>query len=255
MVLLFDVGNTHTTIALTREGKEFEKYRISTSKYETEDELYAFLKSFFKDYVENLPIVVSSVVPSVNVVYEYFAQKYGNGEVYFVRAQDYDKIIWNVHYPKEIGADRVCDVIAAKKDYGNNCIVIDYGTAITIEVLRDGVYEGGAIMPGFAMMVNALFKGTAKLPLVELKPYPTFIGKDTESNIQIGAINATIGAVKYVIEHIVKEFREAPRIIHTGGQSVFVKNIVDGIIDKDLTLRGMYYFYEEKKNTARKPLD
>jgi len=251
VVLLFDVGNTHTTIALTRNGKEFDKYRISTSKYETEDEIYAFLKSFFKDYIENIPTVVSSVVPSVNVVFEYFANKYGNGEVYFVNAQNYDKIFWNVNYPKEIGADRVCDVIAAKKDYGDNCIVIDYGTAITIEVLRNGVYEGGAIIPGFAMMINALFKGTAKLPLVELKPSKVFVGKDTESNIQIGTINATVGAVKYVVDNILTEFTTVPKIIHTGGQSVFVKDIVEGIIDKDLTLRGMYYFYEEKKDTAR----
>jgi len=251
VLLLFDVGNTHTTIALTKDGKEFEKYRISTSKYETEDEIYAFLKSFFKDFIKNLPIVVSSVVPSVNVVFEYFANKYGNGEVYFVNAPMYDKIVWNVNYPKEIGADRVCDVIAAKRDYGDNCIVIDYGTAITIEVLRDGVYEGGAIIPGFAMMINALFKGTARLPLVELRPSETFVGKDTESNIQIGTINATVGAIKYVIENILQEFKVEPKIIHTGGQSVFVKDILDGIIDKDLTLRGMYYFYEEKKNTAR----
>ncbi|MGQ9855663.1 MAG: type III pantothenate kinase [Fervidobacterium sp.] len=251
MVLLFDVGNTHTTVALTRNGKEFEKYRLSTVRYETEDELYAFLKSFYKEYIENIPIVVSSVVPSINVIFEYFAEKYGNGQVYFVNALGYDKIKWNVSYPKEIGADRVADVIAAYKDYGENCIVIDYGTAITIEVIKDGSYEGGAILPGFAMMINALFKGTAKLPLVEIKPYNGFIGKDTESNIQIGTINATVGAIKYVIENIVKEYQTQPVIIHTGGQSVFVKDIVEGIVDKDLTLKGMYYFYEETKNSTR----
>lgn len=249
MVLLFDVGNTHTTVAVTDNGKDFKSYRIATKKYETEDELYVFLRNLFgEENIINLPIVVSSVVPSVNVVFEYFANKYSNGQIYFVSSQNYSKIEWNVYYPKEIGADRVCDVIAAFEDYGKNCIIIDYGTAITIEVLKEGTYEGGVIMPGFAMMIDALFRGTAKLPLVELKPYEGFIGKDTESNIRIGAINAMVGAIKYVVEKIQEEYKERPVIIHTGGQAMYVQNEVEGIIDKDLTLRGMYYFYEENKN-------
>ncbi len=251
MLLLFDVGNTHTTVALTRDGKMFEKYRISTKKYETEDELYVFLKSLYGGTViEGITTVVSSVVPSLNIVFEYFANKYGDGNVYFVNSTDYDKVVWNINYPKELGADRVCDVIAAYKDYGQNCVVIDYGTAITIDVLKDGVYEGGVIIPGFAMMIDSLFKGTAKLPLVEIKPYDGFIGKDTESNIRIGTINATVGAIKYVVENIMKVYNTPPVIIHTGGQALYVQKIVDGVVDKDLTLRGMYYFYEEKKSSA-----
>lgn len=250
-VLLFDVGNTHTTVALTADGKKFDKFRISTHSYETEDELMVFLKTLFGEAVITRPIVVSSVVPSVNVIFEYFAAKYGSGEVYFVRAEDYDHIEWAVNYPREIGADRVCDVIAAFKDYGPNCIVVDYGTAITVEVLREGRYEGGAILPGFKMMIHALFRGTAKLPQVELKPYDGFVGKDTDSNIRIGTINATVGAVKYLIQNISNEFTTKPTIIHTGGQANLVAKHIDGIIDPDLTLRGMYYFYEKKKGFTR----
>ncbi|ODN30844.1 type III pantothenate kinase [Fervidobacterium thailandense] len=250
-VLLFDVGNTHTTVALTSDGKEFKKFRISTQRYETEDELYVFLRTLFGEMVNAKPIVVSSVVPSVNIIFEYFASKYGSGEVYFVKAEDYDGIVWAVNYPKEIGADRVCDVIAAFKEYGPNCIVVDYGTAITIEVLKEGRYEGGAILPGFKMMVHALFRGTAKLPQVELKPYDGFVGKDTDSNIRIGTINATVGAVKYLVENISREYRENPVIVHTGGQASLVAGWLDGIVDPDLTLRGMYYFYEAKKNLTR----
>jgi len=250
MLLLFDVGNTHTTVALTEGGKHFEEYRISTRKYETEDELYVFLRILYGERINKIPLVVSSVVPSVNVIFEYFASKYGNGEVCFVNTQDYDKIIWNVNYPQEIGADRICDVIAAHRDYGENCIVIDYGTAITIEVLREGKYEGGAILPGFSMMIDALFRGTAKLPEVEIKPYDGFIGKDTESNVRIGTINATVGAIRYLLENIKYQYSQAPVVIHTGGQAVYASDVVEGIIDKDLTLRGMYYFYEEQENTT-----
>lgn len=250
-VLLFDVGNTHTTVALTTDGRRFDKFRISTQRYETEDELFVFLKTLFGEAVRAKPVVVSSVVPSVNVIFEYFAAKYGSGEVHFVRAEEYDSIEWAVNYPREIGADRVCDVIAAYRDYGPNCVVVDYGTAITIEVLKEGRYEGGAILPGFKMMIHALFRGTAKLPQVELKPYEGFVGKDTDSNIRIGTINATVGAVKYLIENISSEFTTKPVVIHTGGQANLVADRIDGIIDPDLTLRGMYYFYEEKKSPAR----
>ncbi len=243
-MILFDVGNTHTTVAITEDKKNFIKSRFSTKKYETEDELFTFLKSVFgKDFYS--PIVVSSVVPSVNVVFEYFSKKYGDGNIVFVNAEDYKAIKWNVAYPKEIGADRVCDVVAAKKDYGENCIVIDYGTAITIEVLKDGIYEGGAILTGFAMAIEALFRGTAKLPLVELKPYEGYVGKDTESNIRIGVINGLVGAVNQIVNEIKKEFSVEPVVIHTGGQSTYVSQIISGTIDKDLTLRGMLYFYED----------
>lgn len=251
MVLLFDVGNTHTTVALTEDGREFEKYRLSTGKYETEDELFVFLRNLYGDAIKGARIVVSSVVPSANVIFEYFSEKYCNGKALFVRAEGYDRIVWNVHFPREIGADRVCDVIAARRDYGPNCIVVDYGTAITIEVLRGGVYEGGAILPGFEMMVRALFRGTAKLPLVELKPYEGFIGKDTESNIRIGTVNAVIGAVDYLVRNISREFAETPVVIHTGGACAFVSKHVQGFVDPDLTLRGMYYFYEETKGSTR----
>ncbi|MBO8160483.1 MAG: type III pantothenate kinase [Thermosipho sp. (in: Bacteria)] len=246
MYLLFDVGNTHTTVAVTCDGKQFDKKRISTKSIQTEDELYVFLKNLFELSIEK--VIVSSVVPNINHIFNFFSEKYFGSEAVFVSARGFDKVKWNVKFPDEIGADRVADVIAAFFDYGENAIIVDFGTAITIEVLRNGVYEGGVIIPGFSMMINALFKGTAKLPMVEIKPYNSYVGKDTESNIRIGTINTILGGIKFTVEQIKQEYdlNDAP-LIFTGGQvrlieqQGIVKNL---IIDHDLGLRGIYYFYE-----------
>ncbi|MDK2886274.1 MAG: type pantothenate kinase [Thermosipho sp. (in: thermotogales)] len=246
MYLLLDVGNTHTTIALTKDGKKFDTKRISTKLLQTEDELFVFLKNLYNTTFNK--VVVSSVVPNVNHILTFFAQKYVGTDAIFVEASKFTKILWNVKTPDEIGADRVADVIAAYYDYGKSALVVDFGTAITIEVLIDGKYEGGVIIPGFSMLVNSLFKGTAKLPMVEIKLSDSFIGKDTESNIRIGTINATLGGIKYIVEKIKEQMRiEEIPLIFTGGQARLIENqnvIEDVIFDYNLGLRGIYYFYE-----------
>ncbi|QTA37336.1 type III pantothenate kinase [Thermosipho ferrireducens] len=258
MVLLFDVGNTHTTLAVTEEGKNFSTWRISTKSIQTEDELYAYVKSLIKVDAHIERLVISSVVPQINHVFEFFSKKYLKSEAIFVDARRFPHLTWNVKFPEEIGADRVANVIASWKDYGKDCIIVDFGTATTIEILRDGVYEGGSIIPGFYMMINALFKGTAKLPMIEIKPFSSFVGKDTESNIKIGVINTVLGGIRYAIDEIKKElnFPESTYIILTGGQALLVENFfrkhykLQYIFDQDLTLRGIYYFYESVINKS-----
>ncbi|APT72718.1 pantothenate kinase [Thermosipho sp. 1063] len=242
MKLLFDVGNTHTTIALTDNGKKFNIKRISTYSLQTEDELYVYLKMLFSENYDQ--IIVSSVVPNINHIFEFFSKKYIGKDAVFLNAKLYKNIKWDVRVPSDIGADRVANVIAAEKDYGNNAIIVDFGTAITIDVLKNGIYEGGVIIPGFGMMVNALFKGTAKLPKVELKPSDAFIGKDTESNIRIGVINTVLEGIIKVVEKIKSE-TEITSVIFTGGQSKIIMDYKkDVIYDLELGLRGIYYFYE-----------
>ncbi|ABR31214.1 pantothenate kinase [Thermosipho melanesiensis] len=243
MKILFDVGNTHTTVALTENGKFFKIKRISTYSIQTEDELYAYLKVFFGETYDE--VIVSSVVPNINHVFEFFSKKYAGKSAIFLNAQSYKGITWNVKIPSEIGADRVANIIAAERDYGKDAIVVDFGTAITIDILKEKSYEGGIIIPGFSMMINALFKGTAKLPKVELKPFNGFIGKDTESNIRIGIINTVVEGIGSVINKIKNEnFRDVP-VIFTGGQSKIIMDYKrDVIYDLELGLRGIYYFYE-----------
>ncbi|SHH18863.1 pantothenate kinase [Thermosipho atlanticus DSM 15807] len=248
--MLFDVGNTHTTVAITDDGKNFDIRRISTKLLQTEDELFVFLRGFYDVKVKQ--VVVSSVVPNINHVLSFFAQKYVGCEAVFVEAIKFSRIKWNVKIPEEIGADRVADVIAAYYDYGKDAIVVDFGTAITIEVLKNGIYEGGVIIPGFSMLINALFEGTAKLPMVEIKAADRFVGKDTESNIRIGTINAIMGGIRYLIDNIKKEqkFKDVP-LIFTGGQARLIQNqkiFSEAIIDYNLGLRGIFYFYESLTN-------
>ncbi len=245
MVLLIDVGNTHTVFGTTHNGKLFKKWRLSTGKYETEDELFSrVLPLMEKEEIatEDIEdIVVCSVVPSLNYIMQRFSEKYFGKEPIWVEAEE-GVIKWNVKTPCEIGADRVANVIGAYCEYGDSCVILDFGTAITIDLLMKGTYEGGIIMPGLLTMVHALFTGTAKLPLVDLKPPSEIIGKDTGSNIQIGVIKGSAHAVNGLIEDIKREYGNMPIVI-TGGQSkVIVDYVNHDIYDGDLTLKGMFWF-------------
>lgn len=255
MTLLIDVGNTHTVFGITDSGKKFKKWRFSTGKYETEDELFSHLLPLMEKegiFLENIKdIVVCSVVPSLNYVIQRFSEKYLGGKPIWVEAEN-GVIKWNVKTPCEIGADRVANVIGAYYEYGKNCVILDFGTAITVDLLIEGTYEGGIIMPGLLTMVHSLFKDTAKLPLVDLKLPIEIVGKDTRSNIQIGIIKGSAYAVNGLVEDIKKEYKNNMLIVVTGGQSKIITKYVNyDIHDGDLTLKGMFWFMKmkgEKRN-------
>ncbi len=250
MILLIDVGNTHTVFGTTNDGKTFKKWRFSTGKYETEDELFSHILPLMeKEKISPRDIgniIVCSVVPSLNHIMQRFAEKYFEKKPIWVEAED-GVIRWNVKAPCEIGADRVANVIGAYHEYGSSCVILDFGTAITIDLLLEGTYEGGVIMPGLLTMVHALFTGTAKLPLVDLKPPIETIGKDTGSNIQIGVIKGSAHAVNGLIEDIKREYGKNIPVVITGGQSkVIAKYVIHDVHDGDLTLKGMFWFMKMK---------
>ena len=250
MYLLMDVGNTHTVIGRSNGGKIDSSWRIGTRRFETEDELYSILKSLeILDGIKR--VAVASVVPGVYKPIQYFCEKYFGFEPIWLDALKYENIKWNVKYPREIGADRVANVIAAYELFKSNAIIVDFGTAITIDVLIGNAYEGGAILPGFNTSIMALFTNTAKLPQVDLKIPSSSIGKDTEDNIQIGVIMGLVKALDGLIDDIISFTNERFEIIATGGNaklsvgaSKYIKNI-----DPLLTLKGILEFakYYSKK--------
>ncbi|MDN5338070.1 MAG: type pantothenate kinase [Thermotogaceae bacterium] len=243
LYLLIDVGNTHTTIGKSDGQKIISNWRIGTKRFDTEDELYSILKSL--EILDDInKVAVASVVPSVDKSIQYFCKKYFGFMPVFVNALECKTINWNVKYPKEIGADRVANVLAAYKLFKTNAIIVDFGTAITIDVLVDNNYEGGAILPGFSTSVMALFANTAKLPQVDLKVLSTPIGKDTEENIQIGVVVGTIKAIDCLIEDIINFTNENFLVIATGGNSIISKEISKHIeiVDHQLTLKGILEF-------------
>jgi len=250
--LLFDVGNTHIVIGLF-EGKFINTWRIGTKSFETEDELYSHLYPLFirENIKENEinSIVISSVVPSVNYILGKFAQKYFNTEAFFVNSKSLNNMILEVDYPNEVGADRIANALALKKYYGENAIGIDFGTAITIDVLYNGNFIGGSIIPGINTQMMALFSKTAKLPQVELKFLDYSVGKNTIDNIQIGIIKTVVYGIQRLLYEIKNEYNTEFNIVITGGIGKSLQGIIPEFNNYDpyLTLKGVNVFYEIMK--------
>ena len=246
VVLLFDVGNTHTVAGLTENGLNFVKWRLATQRYETEDELYSHLSTLLNYHgveIENIRhVVVASVVPSLNHVFSKFAMKYANTSVVWVQADQSSGIQWDVDNPSEIGADRVANAIAAVQ-ISENCIVIDFGTAITIDIIEKRSYKGGAILPGLTTSAHSLFEKTAKLPQVDLSAPLKCIGSNTADNIKIGIVKGTAYAVNGLVKEVKEALRNDPIVILTGGQSKIIQKLIRyDLVEQNLTLRGMYTF-------------
>ncbi|MCD6160748.1 MAG: type III pantothenate kinase [Kosmotoga sp.] len=245
MNLLVDVGNTNTVFGLWATDMLKSKWRVSTKRLGTEDEIYMMVKEFLNRNdctVEELEdLCVASVVPAVNNSFRYFAEKYINKDALFVTAREDIGVKWDVDFPPEIGSDRVANILGAKSFYGENAIVIDVGTAITVDVLKDGAFLGGAIIPGPHVSMKALFSGTAKLPQVELHFVKKPIGRNTADNIRIGIINTTFFGLKSIVMQIVEKYPAKPVIIATGGYAKLFdisKDFFD-FIDTELTLKGI----------------
>lgn len=251
MKILADVGNTNVVIGFWDECI-IRTWRLSTSYIETEDQLYVTLKILLSDIDYDIKkvesIIVCSVVPGINRVFSYFGEKYFSIKPLFVSARNDIGIGWNADNPEEIGADRICNVIGAIDNYEENSIVIDFGTAVTVDIVKNGDFVGGCILPGPKTAMKALFSNTAKLPEVDLFFEDHYLGVNTADNIRIGIINGTYFALKGIIESIKSEAGDF-RIIATGGLAkVFFDN--KGLIDchdPDLTLKGLYGFYRRVK--------
>lgn len=254
VILLFDVGNTHTVAGLTEDGFNFVKWRLSTQRYETEDELYSHLSTLLNYHrveIENVRhVVVASVVPSINHVFSKFAAKYASTSVTWVQADQSSGIQWDVDNPSEIGADRVANAIAAA-EISENFVVIDFGTAITIDVVEKRSYKGGAILPGLTTSAHSLFEKTAKLPQVDLYVTLKCIGSNTADNIRIGIVKGTAYAVNSLVKEVKKTLQNDPVVILTGGQSKIIQELMQyDLVEQNLTLRGMYTFLKNARTSG-----
>ena len=247
MNLYIDVGNTHTVFGI-KSMDSFKKWRLSTGKYETEDEIFSHLSTLLEseglDYRFVDGVVISSVVPSLNRILRRLSEKFFKVEPIFVVADDLCGVKWPVKDPSSIGADRVANVVGAVHEYSKDVLVVDFGTAITIDVVKGAEFLGGTISPGIMTMLYSLFKSAAKLPLIDLSVIPdSSIGRNTDDNIRIGILKLVAYGLNEIMEDVKKELSYNPTVVVTGGQSELVLDILKyDIYDPDITLKGMEWY-------------
>ncbi len=254
MLLAIDIGNTNTVFAVYKGAQIVKSWRCSSEAARSADQYAAFLNELFSlsniswDGFED--VIVSSVVPEANFHVRSFCKEYLKLEVIFVEPEMVGIRI-DLNTPEDIGADRIVNAAAVIEHYQTPAIVIDFGTATTLDVIdKDGVYIGGSIAPGINLSVSALHQAAAKLPSVSIKKPAHVIGKDTVSAIHSGVYWGYIGLIEGLVSRISKELPEKPFVVATGGlANLFVQDTpaID-TVDQDLTLKGLLKIYQDNKD-------
>jgi len=244
-LLALDVGNTNTVVGLFEGEALRTHWRLTTHAERTADEVGIWLHQLLRweevDPADLAAVAVSSVVPQVDLRLNEGVKRYLNRTPFFVEPGIRTGMPLLVDAPQELGADRLCDAVAAFAEHGGPCLVLDFGTAITWEVVSaQGEYLGGVIAPGPGVTADALSLKTAKLPSVAMAPPERVIGKGTVDSIQSGLFYGYLGLIEGVTRRILDELGEAT-VVATGGLAGAFASETDLIhhVEPDLTLHGL----------------
>lgn len=248
-MIVFDIGNTDTVIGFYKEELLLKVLRINSLKNENSNFFeYKILNFMFENNLDKSLFsnaVISSVVPILTPFFSNFCKKFLNISPIIVNGSKSDLLKIAIDMPEELGSDLFVNAVAALKIYKKNCIVVDFGTALTFTTISvKGIILGVTIVPGIKTAVNSLFKQTSLLPEVKLEKPSKIIGKNSMHAIQSGIIYGYESLVKGVIEKIKEEFENPMIVIATGGLSSVLGDIskVFDVIDKELTLKGLYFY-------------
>lgn len=258
MILLVDVGNTNIVMGVYKDEEYLVSWRISTDTKKTSDEYAIQVIQLFNQSELNPKdvkgIIISSVVPNIMHSLENMVRKSFNIEPIVVGPGVKTGINIKYDNPKEVGADRIVNAVAAHDIYKKDLIILDFGTATTYcAVTKEGNYLGGCISPGVKISSDALFERAAKLPRIELEVPKSIICKNTITSMQAGILYGYIGQVEYIVKKMKKEMQELgfdnPYVVATGGLANLIAKetkIIDKV-DSSLTLEGLRIIYEKNK--------
>ncbi|KRQ86668.1 Type III pantothenate kinase [Caloramator mitchellensis] len=258
MILVFDVGNTNIVVGAYDGKKLLDVWRMSTNPPRTSDEygiivINLFEKSGF-DYKKVDAVVVSSVVPNIMYSLEHMIRKYFEVEPLVVGPGVKTGINIKYDNPKEVGADRIVNAVAALEIYKRPLVIVDFGTATTFcAVGEKGEYYGGAIAPGIKISSDALFEKAAKLPRIELVKPSSVICKNTVNSMQAGIIYGYVGLVDYIVgkmkDEMIKLGESEPYVVATGGLAKLIAPESSTIkeVNPILTLEGLRIIYEKNR--------
>ena len=254
MLLAIDIGNTHTVFGVFEKRKLLADWRVSSTVNRTEDEIGTQVKMFFEQSGIKSKAIdsvgISSVVPDLTEIYELMAKKYFGTQPIIVSANL--NLGFKILYddPSTVGADRICNAVAAHTKYGGPVIIIDFGTATTYDVVsEEGDYLGGVIAPGIETSAADLHRRAAKLPKIELKFPGKVVGTDTVSSMQSGILYGAVDAMEGMVKRIKRVIGKHAKVVATGGYSKIIKEHSDSIDyhEPSLVLRGVQLIYERVK--------
>ncbi len=254
MVLLaLDVGNTHTTIGVFREAAILRRWRLSTARERTVDELGIFLRQLCQ-WSQISPddiggVIVGSVVPPLDGALRQAVASYLHADPLFVAPGIRSGMPLKVETPLELGADRLCNAVAAFAEYGGPSVVVDFGTATTWDVVSaKGEFLGGVIAPGLEIAAEALFSRAAKLPRVELTAPERVIGKATVDSMQSGLMYGYVGLTEGITRRVLDELGGGT-VVATGGLAPVIASYTSlfAAVDDDLTLKGLRLLWERNR--------
>ena len=262
MLLAIDVGNTNTVLGVYRlEGDKPElaaHWRVTTHRSQTADEYGVFFVNLFEmnglkpSQVHH--IIISSVVPPVEGTLRQVCESYFHTRPMFVEPGIKTGMPVLQETPADLGADRLVNCVAAFERYGGPCVVVDFGTATTFDVISaKGEYLGGSIAPGLGISADALFSHAARLGRIDIKRPAKVIGTNTVTHLQSGLYYGYIGLVDGILERIVAELGAPARVIATGGLARQISEDSRYIVEIDdmLTLDGLLILFE--RNRTVKP--
>lgn len=253
MILVVDVGNTNIVLGMYQGKELLHHFRISTSRQSTVDEYGVLIHNLFQ--MAGIPVreiegvIVSSVVPPLVGVVEEMCHKYMKKSPLIVGPGIRTGLNLRYENPREVGADRIVNAVAAVEKYGGGpLIVVDFGTATTFDCIDHlGSYLGGAIVPGIGIATEALVQRASKLPRVELEKPKKVIGRNTVHAMQAGIIYGYAGQVDGLVRRIKAEMgTDKVKVIATGGLAELIASETESIdqIDPLLTLEGLRIIYE-----------
>jgi type III pantothenate kinase len=251
MLLVVDIGNTNIVIGVYQDDSLMFNWRIMTDKDRTSDEygmIFQNLLTFQAISSESIKaIIISCVVPPLIPTLEQMCQNYFQIDPLFVGSTINLGMPIKYDNPKEVGADRIVNAVAAYDKYKRSLIIIDFGTATTFDYITSaGEYLGGAIAPGINISSEALFQKASKLPRVEFVKPESVIGTDTTTSMQSGIMYGYIGLVDGIVNRMKAEVKTNPYVVATGGLAVLIAAQSETIdeVDDQLTLRGLKIIHD-----------